>query len=113
MGSVLALGSGLVEKVILGVLAAAAMGMMLAMVRKAGRKTEMPTAEELVGLPPPLETKTDMIGEADESDSPLAGIEVNETDVAANKMLEQVGDLVKRSPEDAAKLLNRWVTVED
>ncbi len=111
-GSILALGGGIVDKAILGVLAVAAVGMMLMMVRKAGQKTEMPTAEELVGLPPTLETKTDMIGEADESDTPLAGIEVNETEVAANKMLEQVGELVKKSPEDAAKLLNRWVTVE-
>lgn len=112
-GSILALGGGLVEKGVLGLLAVLAVGMMFTMVRKAAKKTEMPTAEELVGLPPALETKTDMIGEADESDSPLAGIEVNETDVAANKMLEQVGDLVKRSPEDAAKLLNRWVAVEN
>ncbi len=111
-GSILALGGGIIDKAILGMLALAAVGMMFLMVRKASQKPAMPTAEELVGLPPALETKTDMIGEADESDSPLAGIEVNEHDVAANKMLEQVGDLVKRSPEDAAKLLNRWVTVE-
>lgn len=111
-GSLLALGGGMFDKIVLGLLAVVSLGMMIAMVRKAARKSELPSAEELVGLPPKLQTQSDMMGEADETDTPLAGIEVGEAEMAANKMLEQVGDLVKQSPESSAKLLNRWIAVE-
>jgi flagellar biosynthesis/type III secretory pathway M-ring protein FliF/YscJ len=84
--------------------------MMFLMVRKASRKAEMPSAEELVGLPPTLETKSDLIGEADESETPMAGIEVDEGEVRSQKLLEQVQALVKDNPDSAAKLINRWVT---
>lgn len=111
-GGLLALGVGMFDKVILGVLALISLGMMVAMVRRAARKGELPTAEELVGLPPKLQTHSDMMGEADETDTPLAGIEVGEAEMAATKMLEQVNQLVKASPESSAKLLNRWISVE-
>ena len=81
-------------------------------VRRSAKRPELPTAEELVGLPPKLQTTSDMMGEADETDTPMAGIEVGEDEVAAQKMLEQVGEMVKQSPDSAAKLLNRWIAVE-
>ena len=96
----------------LAVLGLGALGFMFMMVRKAGKKPELPTAEELVGLPPALETKTDLIGEADESDTPLAGIELGEGEVRTQKLMEQVAELVKTNPEGAAKLIKRWVSVE-
>jgi hypothetical protein len=111
-GGLLALGAGMFDKIILGLLALVSLGMMVAMVRRAARKGELPTAEELVGLPPKLQTHSDMMGEADETDTPLAGIEVGEEEMAATKLLEQVGEIVKSSPESSAKLLNRWVSVE-
>lgn len=107
------LGSGILDRVILVGLSLAAMGMMVMMVRKAGRKIELPTPEELVGVPPKLEARNDLIGEADESDTPMAGIEVGEDEVRSQKMLEQVGELVSTSPEQAAKLLTRWIQVEN
>ena len=72
----------------------------------------MPTAEEIVGVPAKLEPRNDMIGEADETDTPMAGIEVGEEEVRSQKMLEQVADLVKDSPESAARMLNRWIQIE-
>jgi flagellar M-ring protein FliF len=107
------LGGGLFDKLVVGVLAAVAMGMMLTMVRKAGRKLELPTAEQLVGKPPALETRSEVIGEADESESAMEGIEVADEEVAKQKMLESVQQLVTSSPETAAKLVNRWVAVEE
>ena len=44
--------NGLVKTAALGLLAIVALGMMLSMVRKAGKAPTMPTAEELVGIPP-------------------------------------------------------------
>lgn len=105
-------GGGLVDKAIMGALALLAMGMMLMMVRKASRKVDLPSAEELVGLPPMLETKSDLIGEADEGELPVAGIEVGEEEMRAQKVLEMVGDLVGESPQSAAKIVGQWISVE-
>ena len=106
----LALSGGIVDKAVLGVLGLVAVGMMFMLMRRAGRKSDLPTAEELVGLPPQLASNSDVIGEAVEGDAPLAGIEVGEEQVQAQKMLEQVGDLVKQNPQAAAKLVSRWIT---
>lgn len=111
-GTGFALGGGLVDKAIMGGLALLAMGMMLMMVRKASRKVELPSAEELVGLPPPLEAKSDIIGEADEGEMPVAGIEVGEAEMRAQKVLEMVADMVDSSPETAAKIVGQWISVE-
>ncbi|MCC6660863.1 MAG: hypothetical protein IT437_08255 [Phycisphaerales bacterium] len=113
VGTILALGGGMIDKAILGALALVAVGMMLLMVKKAGKRTELPTAEELVGLPPALNTRSDLVGEADETDTPIEGIEVNEDEMKAGKLREQVSDLIKSSPDVAGRLLNRWVTTED
>lgn len=109
----LGLSVGLIENVLLGGMALLAMGMMAVMVKKTARKADLPTAEEIVGLPPALDTKSDLIGEADESDAPMMGIEVDDAEVRTGKMLEQVNDFVKGSPDGAAKLLNRWIATEN
>ncbi|MBS0196842.1 MAG: hypothetical protein JSR77_08795 [Planctomycetes bacterium] len=106
------LGGGLIEKGVLGGLSAVALGMMLMMVKKASRRDAMPTAEELVGLPPTLEADSDVVGEADEGDSAMAGIEVDEQDVQRQKVLEQVNELVSAQPAEAAKTIGRWITPE-
>lgn len=118
MGGLAALTSGgsvggLVETGMLVLLSVASLGMMLMMVRRAGRREQMPTAEELVGLPPSLETDSDVVGEADEGETAMAGIEVNEEQAQAQKMLQQLGDMVSQKPDLAAKLVNRWINVEE
>lgn len=112
-GGILALGGGMIDKLVLGVLGVAAMGMMIVMVKKAGRKTEMPTAEELVGLPPALESSSDVIGEAEAAQDALSGIEVDDGQLQSQQMLEQIGSLIKENPSMAARLLNRWIEVEE
>jgi flagellar M-ring protein FliF len=117
-GSMAALGTmwagsgGVVDKALPVGLAVVAVGMMLLLVRKAGRKVDMPSAEELVGLPPTLEAKSDLVGEADESETALAGIEVGEDEIKVAKMRESVGEFIKQNPDAAGKLLNRWIAVE-
>ena len=112
-GGILALGGGMIDKLVMGVLGVAAMAMMIVMVKKAGRKTEMPTPEELVGLPPALESSSDVIGEADAAQDALSGIEVDDGQLQSQQMLEQIGSLIKENPSMAARLLNRWIEVEE
>ncbi|MEL6497475.1 MAG: hypothetical protein AAF937_00200 [Planctomycetota bacterium] len=108
----LGIGGGLIETGVLLVLAAVAVGMMLLMVRKATRKVEMPSAEEIVGIPPALDGMGEIVGEADESETPMDGIEVSQSDVNASRLLEQVSELVGERPDIAARLLSRWVDPE-
>ncbi len=106
---VLGIGGGLIEKAVLLVLAGVAVGMMLLMVRKATRKMEMPSAEEIVGIPPALDGLGEIVGEADESETPMEGIEVSPSDVNASRLLQQVCELVSERPDIAGRLLSRWV----
>ena len=113
LGGGLALGSGLIDKAVLGLLGVLSLGMMFVMVRRAARRVELPSAEELVGLPPTLEAQSDVIGEADEGETAMAGIEVGEDEVRVQKMLEQVTDYVSKNPDTAAKLVGRWLKSEE
>jgi flagellar biosynthesis/type III secretory pathway M-ring protein FliF/YscJ len=103
----------MVEMIVLGVLALVSVGMMFSMVKRAGKKVDLPTAEELVGLPPALDVAGDMVGEADESDSPMAGIEISDDEVKLQKMREQVAELIAQNPESAASLIGRWISEEE
>lgn len=105
-------GSGMVDRVVIGVLALAALGMMFLMVRRAGKRPPVPTSQQLAGTPPPLETGSEVVGEADESETAMPGIEVGEEQIRAVKLREQVSELIRQNPEQAAKLLNRWIAVE-
>lgn len=113
-GGVLGLPTGgLIDKAVLGVLALVSVAMMAMLVRKATRKGELPTAEELVGIPPALLSEGDLFGEADEGDVPMSGIELDEEQVRSSKMLEQVGELVSSAPETAATLLQSWIAASE
>ncbi len=101
--------NGLLDTVLLGVLAVMSLGMMFMMVRRATKREDMPTPEEVVGIPPQLASPEDLIGEADESDLAIDGIEVDDTSMRNAKMLEQVQSLLSDQPETAAKLVGRWV----
>jgi flagellar biosynthesis/type III secretory pathway M-ring protein FliF/YscJ len=104
--------SGWVKTAALGALAAVSLAMMMLMVRKASKPVAMPSAEELVGIPPALATASDLIGEAEEGDTAMVGIEVDDQTLKTQKMLEEVGDMVKTRPSDAAAILQRWVQTE-
>ena len=102
-----------IDRVILGALAVLALGMMLFMVRRTGRRPHIPAPQEIAGRPPTLEAKSDLVGEADETETAMAGIIVGEDQIKAEKMREQVSQMVKGNTEGAAKLLNRWISVEE
>jgi len=112
-GSGLAMSGGLIDKAVLGFLALAALFMMFMMVKRSGRRAEVPSAEELVGVPPALQAQADVMGEAEEGEMAMTGIEVDEDHMHSQKLLEQVGELVSQSPESAAKLINRWIDIDE
>ncbi|MFT3686210.1 MAG: hypothetical protein QM783_15020 [Phycisphaerales bacterium] len=114
-------GSGLVGQLtsgpmirtaFLGLLAFVALGMMLMLVRKSSKPQNLPSPEELAGLPPVIDAGDDVVGEADEGATAMVGIELGETQIKTKKMLESIEELVKKNPTDGANLLNRWLNVE-
>lgn len=104
--------AGGLRTVILTALAFAALAMMALTVRRATRLDRLPTPEELVGVPPALSGETDLVGEAGEADAALSGIELSETAIQSQKVLEQVEEMVKQRPAEAAGLLNRWIQAD-
>lgn len=107
------LEGGVIKTIALGVLAIVALGMMFTMVRKAGKAPTLPTAEELVGIPPALEPGTEVVGEAVEGDTAMIGIEIDDHALKTGKMLEEIGTLVKNNPQTAASVFNRWLSEEE
>ncbi len=111
VGGVLAAAGG-VKTIVLSILALAALGLMALTVRRATKAEKLPTAEELIGLPPALSGEADLVGEAGEADAALAGIELTDESIQSQKVLEQVLDMVKQRPDEAAGVLNRWIQSE-
>lgn len=104
---------GWIEKSMLAALALVSMVMMVSMVKKAGKKLELPPPEELMGIPPSLIAESNLVGEAGESDGALEGIEVGDDEFASQRMLEQIRDLAGKQPTEAAQVLRRWMSTRD
>lgn len=94
---------------VLAGLAVMSLGLFFYMVRKATRKEEMPTIEELAGVPPTLPTDDDLMGEVEEMDNSLDGVELDEDELRARQIADQISDLVRANPEEAGGLLTKWV----
>jgi flagellar biosynthesis/type III secretory pathway M-ring protein FliF/YscJ len=107
------LNGGVIKQLVLSVLALVALGMMFVLVKKTSKPPEMPTAEELVGIPPAISPDSDLVGEADESDTAMLGIEVDSDSLKTGKMLEEVQDHVRKNPQAAATVFTRWLAAEE
>jgi flagellar biosynthesis/type III secretory pathway M-ring protein FliF/YscJ len=95
---------------LLGGLAVLGIGAMFMMARRASRPEPLPTAEELLGQVPTLDTAGEVIlGEASEIDAPLEAREVDETELRRKQMLGQLNEMVVREPSEAAVLVNQWI----
>ena len=99
----------LVKTVGIGGLAVVALALMVVTAVKGNKREPLPTAAELVGIPPALDDGGDLIGEAAEADSVLAGIELTDDELKSRKVMEQVGDMIDNDSKQAATLLSRWV----
>lgn len=101
---------GLIKTVTLASLAVVALGLVVLTAMRATRREKLPSASELVGLPPALDHTSDLVGEAGEADSVLQGVELTDDEMKHRKMMEQVSELVAEKPAEAARVLGRWVT---
>ena len=112
-GGMMALFTGETGRfVIPGVLGVFAAFMLFMIARKAGQTAPIPGAAELAGLPPHFEDHSDIVGEASEVDAAMMGMELTDEQIASRKVAEQVGELVKSNPEEAASLIRQWVKQE-
>jgi flagellar biosynthesis/type III secretory pathway M-ring protein FliF/YscJ len=94
-------------------LALLSLAMMFLMVRRAGVTTELPSAEDIVGVPPTLPTdESEIVGEAIESAPILEGVEVDDAALRRQQMKGQISEMVRQNPDAVANLLRRWITVE-
>ncbi len=107
------LSHGMSKYIALGGLAVVAVGMMLLMMRRAAAPQKMPSPAELAGIPPSLPNEDDVIGEAEEMDTALTGVELDDNQIRSRKLAEQVKDLVKSNPNEASTLVQRWVRRAD
>ena len=95
----------------LGMLVLLSMGVMFFMVRKANQHPRVPSAEELAGVPPPLMAgdDDDLVGEAMADEAAMAGVEIDEDEIRSRRIAEQIGEMIKANPAEAASLVGKWV----
>lgn len=103
---------GMIKTAGLGVLALVSVALMFSMVRKATQAPPMPTVHELAGVPATLPVDDDLVGDAEAAEADMAGVELAEGDIHTRKIAEQIGELVKTNPAEAAQLFNRWIRKE-
>lgn len=102
--------SGLIKPIGLGVLAIASLFFMFNIARKASTREELPTPEELAGVPPKLESDdAEVVGEADEATPALEGMELDDDSLRRAQMLEQLNDMAQRDPSELSGILRRWM----
>jgi flagellar biosynthesis/type III secretory pathway M-ring protein FliF/YscJ len=94
-------GGGLTKNIGLGALALISLAMMFMMVRRAGTREELPTAEDLVGLVGSLGVEGRPVGEAGESPLALEGVEIDEQSLQSRQMLEQINEMARNNTADA------------
>ena len=108
-----AFDGGLLKYLLLIGLSLLSLAMMYMMVRKAGTQAQLPTAQEIVGMPPTLPTdQSEVVGEAEESTPAMEGLELDDTALRQKQMLGQISNMVKQNPDEVANLLRRWIRVE-
>jgi flagellar M-ring protein FliF len=112
-GMLVALSGGWGKTIGLAALALMSLTIMFTMVRKATQQPQLPTVEELAGVPPTLEGDDDLIGEAYEEEGAMAGVEVDEDQIRSRKIAEQISEMIKTNPSEAASLVGKWVRTEE
>jgi flagellar M-ring protein FliF len=106
-------GSSWARPVGLAALALASLAIMFGMVRKATRQPPMPSAEELAGVPPSLPVEDDLVGEAEATEATMDGVELDDDELKRRRIAEQISEMVRANPVEAATILGRWVNTEE
>jgi hypothetical protein len=107
-------GGGLIKPIGLGVLAVVSLFFMFNIAKKASVREQLPSAEELAGVPPMLDSDGgDIIGEADEATPALEGMELDDDSLRRQQMLDQLNELAGRDPAELSGILRRWMRNQD
>lgn len=90
--------------------------MVLMMVRKASGPVQI-EEEEAMMMPgkPPMDAMTpeeSNFADADAANGLLSAMEVDESSVRSQQVLEQIRNMVQESPDDAAGLVSKWMSQE-
>ncbi len=104
---------GAIRTLGLGGLAVLALGLVVFTALKANKTEDLPSAEELVGIPPALEADDEIIGEAEGIDPPMEGLELSDAEMNQQRMTEQVTEMMREKPKEAATLVSRWISQAD
>lgn len=94
-------------------LSGAALLMMFMMVRKATQPEQLPSVEELAGVPPDLPDEDELVGEVDEVQDAMSGVELNEDELNSRRIAQQISELIKANPDEAGHLINKWVQIDE
>jgi flagellar M-ring protein FliF len=94
-------------------LALLSLGIMFGMVRKATQQPEIPSLDELAGIPPKLPGDEEITGEAPEADDTMMGLELSEEELEMRRMTEQIAEMISENPYEAANLVNRWILKDE
>ncbi len=70
---------------------------------------DLPSLEDLAGVPPTLPTDDELIGEVEEGESDMSGLLIDDALLESQKMAEQIAELIKTNPEEATQLIHKWV----
>lgn len=105
--------SNMASMAMAGGLSVISLALLFMMVKRATKTETLPSIEELAGVPPMLPTDDELIGEAEELESSMAGLEVNEEELRTRNLADQISEMIKSAPNDAGNLLGKWVQAED
>lgn len=111
LGTVTSTGGG--AMVLASVLGCVSLLLAFMMVKRATKPQELPSLQELAGVPPTLPTDDELIGEAEEVESTMAGLELDEDEMRTRNLAEQISEMIKSNPQDAGGLLGKWVQADD
>lgn len=98
---------------VVAALGLAALGLMLYLVKRTTREEDMPSVDDLAGVPQSLPSDDELLGEAEEVENTMAGVELDEDQLMARKISEQISEMIKASPQEAGSLLGKWVAIDD
>jgi len=107
------MGSTWAKPVGLATLALASLAIMFGMVKKATKPPALPSVDELAGVPAKLPGDEEITGEAPAADEEMVGMELSPEEVEMRRIAEQIADMVRENPYDAAHLLNRWIQADE
>jgi len=94
-------------------LAVVAVAGALWLLRSATKPPNLPSAQELAGVPPRLRAEDDVLGEVEVSETPLTGMELGEDELRHRTLRDQVSEMIQGNPQEVAAMMKRWMRDEE